>query len=417
MKCNSLATGFRQEKNGHIEPLHFTGAFTIVKPSLLGHDFFVPVVPAFPGICRFIVSRRSIPMAGGLIRAERWRVAICVGIAVAFLVTLFIPTPVSAAGGIIDYQDKLPRRFRKHRRHTTDLIIVHSTESGLSSALRTISKGGLTNYLVARDGRIYRMLHHPYRANHAGLSMWNGHTNLSNRSVGVELVGYSDRPFSDAQYRSLRRLLEELQRIYHIPDERVLEHYRVAYGTANPWIKRPHRGRKRDPGVSNFSRVLAGLTNPEPQTDPDVAAGRLLADPEVLTAQAKWKRTGQPQRVAGTQVRAIGPTQTAWDVAGSQYNRPTTVYTFPDGRRLRGDQIRNWSRMPAGTRVTIGQTPPVRAHVVTTSRTPWQIAGAAYNSSRTHYTFPNGRTLRGDQIKDWSRIPPGTKVVLASSRS
>jgi len=350
-------------------------------------------------------------------KAKRWRNTLCAGIVVAFLATLLTPAPVLAAGGIIDYQDKLPRRFHKVRRHTTDLIIVHSTESGLSSALRTISRRGLTNYLVARDGKIYRMLHHPYRANHAGLSMWNGHTNLSNRSLGVELVGYSDRPFSNAQYRSLRGLLEELQRIYHIPDERVLEHYRVAYGRANPWIKRPHRGRKRDPGVSNFSRVLAGLTNPEPQIDPDVAAGRLLADPEVLMAQAAWRRSGQPRRVVGNRVQAIGPTQTAWDVAGKQYNHSTTIYTFPDGRRLRGDQIRNWSRMPAGTRVTIGQAPPTRTHVVTSSRTPWQIAGDAYNSSRTRYTFPNGRTLRGDQIKDWSRIPPGTKVLLASSRS
>jgi len=401
-----------------MEPLHFTHTFTIVKPSPLGYVFCNPAIPPVAGARRTVVSLRFITMVSGLSRAERWRVAICAGIVVAFIATLLAPMPALAATGIIiDYQDKLPRRFHKVRRHSTQLIIVHSTESGLSSALRTISKRGLTNYLVARDGRIYRMLNHPYRANHAGLSMWDGRTSLSNCSVGVELVGYSDRPFTDTQYRSLRGLLEELQRIYRIPDERVLEHYRVAYGSANPWIKRPHRGRKRDPGVSNFSRVLAGLTNPEPQIDPDVAAGRLLADPEVLVAQAAWRRTGQPQRATGSPVRAIGPTQTAWDVAGKQYNHPTTIYTFPDGRRLRGDQIRNWSRMPAGTRVTIGQAAPTRTHVVTTSRTPWQIAGDAYNSSHTRYTFPNGRTLRGDQIKDWSRIPPGTKVVLASSRS
>ena len=401
-----------------MEPLHFTHTFTIVKPSPLGYVFCNPAIPTVAGARRAVVPVRFITMVSGLSRAERWRVAICAGIVAAFIATLLAPMPALAATGIIiDYQDKLPRRFHKVRRHSTQLIIVHSTESGLSSALRTISKRGLTNYLVARDGRIYRMLNHPYRANHAGLSMWDGRTTLSNCSVGVELVGYSDRPFTDTQYRSLRGLLEELQRIYRIPDERVLEHYRVAYGLANPWIKRPHRGRKRDPGVSNFSRVLAGLTNPEPQIDPDVAAGRLLADPEVLVAQAAWRRTGQPQRATGSSVRAIGPTQTAWDVAGKRYNHPTTVYTFPDGRRLRGDQIRNWSRMPAGTRVTIGQAAPTQTHVVTTRRTPWQIAGDAYNSSHTRYTFPNGRTLRGDQIKDWSRIPPGTKVVLASSRS
>jgi hypothetical protein len=356
-------------------------------------------------------------MYGCLTHAARARLLVCVGVMVCVVAALLAPAPAVAVGGIIDYQDKLPHRFRKVRRKTTRFIIVHSTESGHSSALRTISKGGLSNYVVARDGKIYRMLHHPFRAHHAGRSMWDGLTHLSNYSVGVELVGYSDKPFTDAQYRSLRWLLEELQRIYRIPDERVLEHYRVAYARANPWIKRPHRGRKRDPGVDNFSRTLAGLTNPEPQVDPDVAAGRLLADPEVVLAQAAWKRSGQPSQATTSRVIAIGPLQSAWEVAGARYNHSTTVYTFPDGRRLRGDQVRNWSRIPVGTRVSIGQTPPTRSHVVTATRTPWQIARDDYNSAHTRYTFPDGRTLRGDQIKDWSRIPPGTKVVLASSRS
>jgi N-acetylmuramoyl-L-alanine amidase len=356
-------------------------------------------------------------MNGCLTHAGRARLWVCAGVIVCVIAAVLEPAPAVAVSGIIDYQDKLPHRFRKVRRKSTRFIVVHSTESGHSSALRTISKGGLANYAVARDGRIYRTLNHPYRANHAGLSMWGGLRNLSNYSVGIELIGYSDKPFTAAQYRSLRWLLGELQRIYKIPDKRVLEHYRVAYAPANPWIKRPHRGRKRDPGVDNFSRPLAGLTNPEPQIDPDVAAGRLLADPEVVVAQAAWKRSGQPTQATGSRVVAIGPLQTAWEVAGAQYNHATTVYTFPDGKRIRGDQVRNWSRIPVGTRVSIGQRPPTRTHVVTATRTPWQIARDDYNSARTRYTFPDGRTLRGDQIKDWSRIPPGTKVVLASSSS
>jgi hypothetical protein len=345
------------------------------------------------------------------------RVAVCVTLVSAIFELLVVPAKAAALPGIIDYQHKLPRTFKKIHRKSTRFIIVHSTESGRRSALRTVSKGALANYVVAADGRVYRTLHHPYRANHAGRSMWDGITRLSNHSIGVELVGYSDRPFAEAQYRSLRALLEELQRIYKVPDRRVLEHYRIAYGRANPWIKRPHRGRKRDPGVNNFSRVLAGLTNPEPQIDPDVAAGRLLPDPEVELAQLAWKRRGQPMVATSTRVLAIGPTQTAWEVAGPAYNRSTTVYTLPGGKRLRGDQVRNWSRIPVGTRVSLGRTRPPKIHVVTASRTPWQIARGAYNSSRTRYTFPNGRTLRGDQIRDWSRIPPGTKVVITGHPS
>jgi len=336
------------------------------------------------------------------------------------LLAALAPEP-AAALGIIDYQHHLPRRFRKVKRHDTRFIIVHCTESGRSSALRTLSRGGKANYLVARDGRVYRILSHRYRANHAGRSMWGGITHLSNHSVGIELVGYYTRPFTNAQYRSLKRLLEALQRIYRVPDRRVLEHYRVAYGRPNIWIRRPHRGRKRDPGVSNFSRVLAGLTNPEPQVDPDVAAGRLLADPEVRLAQLAWRKRGAPVRVADRRVLAIGPNQSAWEVAGGAYNRSTTIYTFPGGRRLRGDQIRNWSRIPKGTRVSLGPRPPVAAAAavvtVTSDRTPWEIARGDYDSPTTRYTFPNGRTVRGDQVRDWTRIPPGTRVVVGSPTS
>lgn len=343
---------------------------------------------------------------------------LCVALVVASL-----PESSAALPGIIDYQRHLPRRFRKVRRKDTRFIIVHCTESGLRSALRTLSRKGLANYLVARDGRVYRILSHRYRANHAGRSMWNGITHLSDHSLGIELVGYHDRPFTSAQYRSLKRLLEELQRIYRIPDRRVLEHYRVAYGRPNIWIRRPHRGRKRDPGVNNFSRILAGLTNPEPQVDPDVAAGRLLPDPEVVLAQLGWRRHGLPVRVADRHVLTIGPMQTAWEVAGAAYDRPTTIYTFPGGRRLRGDQIRNWSRIPEGTRVILGprrarrKLRVVRVATVTARRTPWQIARGDYDSPHTRYTFPDGRTLRGDQVRDWSRIPPGTRVVVGAPSS
>jgi hypothetical protein len=326
------------------------------------------------------------------------------------------PEP-AAALGIIDYQHHLPHRFRKVKRRDTRFIIVHCTGSGLSSALRTLSPPRMANYLVARDGRVYRVLSHRYRANHAGRSMWGGITHLSNHSVGIELVGYYTRPFTNAQYRSLKRLLEELQKIYRVPDRRVLEHYRVAYGRPNIWIRRPHRGRKRDPGVSNFSRVLAGLTNAEPQVDPDVAAGRLLADPEVRLAQLAWRKRGVPVRAADRRVLAIGPNQSAWEVAGVAYDRPTTIYTFPGGRRLRGDQIRNWSRIPKGTRVSLGPRQPAAAGTVTEDRTPWKIARGDYNSRHTRYTFPNGRTMRGDQVRDWTRIPPGTRVEVRSPTS
>ncbi|NCO57036.1 MAG: N-acetylmuramoyl-L-alanine amidase [Deltaproteobacteria bacterium] len=344
----------------------------------------------------------------------------------------------------IDYQHHL-WRYSKVRRPDTRFIIIHSTESGLTSALYTLARAGKANYLVARDGRVYCIVAHPYRANHAGVSVWNGITRLSDHSVGIELEGYHTRPFTAAQYRSLKALLEELQQIYRIPDERVLEHYRVAYSRSSSWIRRPHRGRKRDPGVNNFSRVLAGLTNREPQVDPDVAAGRLLADPEVVLAQAEWRQKpkGTVAPAVDRRLLVLGSTQSAWNVAGKAYNQPTTTYIFPGGRQMRGDQIRNWSRIPKGTKVSLGgepegttlraspeaepqatplsvEAPPAKAKAVATvtkERTPWQIARGDYDSPTTRYTFPDGRTVRGDQVHDWSRVPVGTQVAVATPQS
>jgi len=367
------------------------------------------------------------------------------GVVALAVVLLALLAPEVAMGlEAIDYQHHL-WRYSKVRRPDTRFIIIHSTESGLTSALYTLARAGKANYLVARDGRVYCIVAHPYRANHAGVSVWNGITRLSDHSVGIELEGYHTRPFTAAQYRSLKALLEELQQIYRIPDERVLEHYRVAYSRSSSWIRRPHRGRKRDPGVNNFSRVLAGLTNREPQVDPDVAAGRLLADPEVVLAQAEWRQKpkGTVAPAVDRRLLVLGSTQSAWNVAGKAYNQPTTTYIFPGGRQMRGDQIRNWSRIPKGTKVSLGgepegttlraspeaepqatplsvEAPPAKAKAVATvtkERTPWQIARGDYDSPTTRYTFPDGRTVRGDQVHDWSRVPVGTQVAVATPQS
>jgi N-acetylmuramoyl-L-alanine amidase len=45
--------------------------------------------------------------------------------------------------------------------------------------------------VIDRKGQTYRTLNNNLRANHAGLSMWNGETDINYSSVGIELVGYN----------------------------------------------------------------------------------------------------------------------------------------------------------------------------------------------------------------------------------
>ena len=359
----------------------------------------------------------------------------------AFIAVLVFP-PSTLAIKTIDYQRRLNPKFTKRVRPETRFIILHSTESRLPSALRTLSRGkarrglyltrgGHAHYVLARNGAIYKILDAKYWANHAGVSMWNGLESLSDYSIGIELEGYHNIPFSEAQYLSLRKLLDELQKKYEIEDRNVLEHYRVAYAAPNRYHRSRQRGRKLDPGVDNFERARAGLSD-EYQSDPDVIAGRIDGSPElmragghVLQAAETEEEETSPEQAAEDESLQIGRNRTAWKIAGIRYNAPTTVYRFPDGRSYSGEQIEDWSDIPPGTRVELGVALPAEKKIIsiarvevvvpqiTASDSPWKIANALYNSSLTFYIRPDGTVQPGNSLKKTGGLPLGTKVLVA----
>ena len=334
------------------------------------------------------------------------------------------PNVIQADPKIIDYQKNLPNSFRKRSRKSTRFIVIHSTESGLKSALRTLSRRGNTNYLISRDGVIFRILDKRFRSNHAGLSMWSGLTDISSHSIGIELVGYHNDPFTTSQYSSLKWLIEVMQRVYKIPDRNVLEHYRVAYGRANRWVKKLHRGRKKDPGVFNFSRARAGLDSKDNRNsilyDPDVRAGRLVPDPDIDIARVKQiDKKKYDVAVAQLSGNVITKNNTAWRIARGHYNESTTVYHFPNGKVSRGNQIKNWDRIPVGTKVYLNRNRKEDILAVTRiipsierGTTAFDIAGPAYRRSDTYYIFPKGTIKHGKQVRRWSRIPSDTRVLI-----
>ena len=307
----------------------------------------------------------------------------------------------------------------KRLRQETRFIVVHSTESRLESALRTLSRGrvrrgryvtpgGHAHYLVARNGAIYRILDPRYRADHAGVSIWDGRENLSDLSVGIELEGYFDVPFTEGQYRSLRWLLGVLRRRFRVGSRDVLEHCRVAYTPPNRFYSRAWRGRKRDPGIDNFDRRRAGLDD-EYLVDPDVAAGRLGGDRVLHGPAGAGAQALAPARK--TRAAVLGPTRTAWSIAGPRYRDATTLYVFPDGTARRGHQLRDWDGLPLGTEI-YANLPEQPEGIVEKETTAWRIADGDYDAATTLYVFPDGTVRRGDEITDWSNLPAGTGVHL-----
>ena len=109
------------------------------------------------------------------------------------------------------------------------------------------------HFLVRRDGELIQFVPCAKRAWHAGESSWNGRTRCNDFSIGIELEGAGDVPFTAAQYRRLAALTRALRARYPVRD--IAGHSDVA------------PGRKTDPGpYFDWARYRALLINKaEPQ--------------------------------------------------------------------------------------------------------------------------------------------------------
>lgn len=91
-----------------------------------------------------------------------------------------------------------------------------------------------SHFLIRRAGELIQFVPCACRAWHAGASAWKGRERCNDFSIGVELEGADDVPYTDAQYRRLADLTAVLQRLYPIAD--IVGHADIA------------PGRKTDPG-------------------------------------------------------------------------------------------------------------------------------------------------------------------------
>jgi N-acetyl-anhydromuramyl-L-alanine amidase AmpD len=84
-----------------------------------------------------------------------------------------------------------------------------------------------------------------HRAWHAGVSSWQGRSNLNDWSVGIELVNWNngEDPFPEAQHQANADLTAHLCRKYNIQPEFILAHYDVS------------PGRKTDPKGYDMNRL------------------------------------------------------------------------------------------------------------------------------------------------------------------
>ncbi len=67
-----------------------------------------------------------------------------------------------------------------------------------------------SHYLIRRDGSLTQYVPTEKRAWHAGVSSWKGRERCNDFSIGIELEGSDDVPFSEPQYGTLIALTREL---------------------------------------------------------------------------------------------------------------------------------------------------------------------------------------------------------------
>lgn len=333
-----------------------------------------------------------------------------------------------------------PLNAKRPVRPETRYIVLHTTEGGTAGSLRKVQRYGEAHYFVTPSGEVYRIIDRRRIAAHSGRSMWEGRSPLDHYSLGIEVVGYCDRDLTAAQYAALTELLRQLKALYRISDEDILTHSMVAYGRPNRFHAKNHRGRKRCGMIFARADVRRRLgIGAAASRDADVEVGRLVvADPELHrflyaggaarpgASLAPPAADGAPPPASATETMVISQGVNAWRIAREKYDDPATVYIFPNGTRLKGNEVRDWDKIPVGTRIEFLEGAEEREEafegfqeIGKDGRTLRDIVGDLAAEATTIYFFPSGLVRTGAELartpslKPHLQSPPqGTRVLV-----
>ena len=107
--------------------------------------------------------------------------------------------------------------------------------------------------LIRRDGELVQYVSFDQRAWHAGVSQFSGRENCNDFSMGIELEGTDTLPYTDAQYKTLKKVSALLLKHYPLTLERITGHSDIAPqrktdpGPAFDWIRYKESIRQENP--------------------------------------------------------------------------------------------------------------------------------------------------------------------------
>ena len=118
-----------------------------------------------------------------------------------------------------------------------------------------------SHVLIRRDGEVVQFVPFGKRAWHAGQSVFRGRSRCNDFSIGVELEGVDDSPYTDAQYVALSALVQGLFERYPALNARLV----AGHCDISP-------GRKSDPGPAfDWMRLYDSLQDQRAPDAPEHA--------------------------------------------------------------------------------------------------------------------------------------------------
>jgi N-acetylmuramoyl-L-alanine amidase len=208
-----------------------------------------------------------------------------------------------------------------------ELVVLHYTamptaEAALARLCDPAAEVS-AHYLIAEDGRVWRLVDEAARAWHAGAGSWRGRDDVNSRSIGIELANPGPiaefPPYPESQMAALERLLDAVMARWRIGPGGVIGHSDMA------------PGRKADPGPKfDWRRLARGgrALWPEPRGDgpadwptfraaaeaagygPDAATAAVLA--AVRLRLRPWDRRAEPRRADIAALRALAAAESGF---------------------------------------------------------------------------------------------------------
>ena len=152
-------------------------------------------------------------------------------------------------------------------------LVIHFTSESFESALKTLTQGPVSAHYLVRDDppTVYRLVDENRRAYHAGVSSWQGQTQLNAASIGIEIVNLGDTKsgeyaeYPKAQMDVVMALVKDIVKRHAIRPDRIVGHSDIAPqrkvdpGPRFPWKRLADEGLIPWPDAAEVERRRANF--------------------------------------------------------------------------------------------------------------------------------------------------------------